>query len=161
MWLRTCGTGETAEARLAGLKDNLCWNSKGRGVTEDSLKNQPSSPRTEESVRPMSGNPANEAELQALRVAELRDLCKTNGLEHKGLKAELQERLREHLFKGPSVAGGEVSVSAVSGGGSGSPREGMRPGERRRSRLHSVVMERWAPCCYGLCPASTIARLTA
>ena len=80
--------------------------------------------RTEESVWPMSGNPANEAELQALRVAELRDLCKTNGLEHKGLKAELQERLREHLFKDPSVAGGEVSVSTVSGGGSGSPREG-------------------------------------
>ena len=73
----------------------------------------------------MSGNPANEAELQALRVAELRDLCKTNGLEHKGLKAELQDRLREHLFKDPSVAGGEeVSVSAASGGGSASPRGG-------------------------------------
>ena len=62
--------------------------------------------------------------MQALRVAELRDLCKTNGLEHKGLKAELQDRLREHLFNDPSVAGGEGSVSTVSGGGSGSPRGG-------------------------------------
>ena len=65
-------------------------------------------------------NPANEEELLALRVAELRDVCKANGLDHKGLKSALQDRLREHLFKDPSVAGasgaGSETGSVVSGG---------------------------------------------
>lgn len=81
-------------------------------------------------LRAMS-NPANEAELLALRVAELRDVCKANGLDHKGLKSALQDRLREHLFKDPSVAGasgaGSETGSVVSGGSVNS-REGDESG---------------------------------
>ena len=83
-----------------------------------------------------ASNPTNEAELLALLVADLREVCKANGLSHVGKKVELQDRIRAHLFAaaggGASAAGGSVAgASAGSGGGGasvgsggGSPRGG-------------------------------------
>ena len=75
-----------------------------------------------------ASNPTNEAELAALLVAELKELCKANGLSHVGKKAELQGRLRAHLLA-PSGAGGSLGGGSIAGSSSGSVAGGSISGD--------------------------------
>ncbi|CAG5082255.1 Oidioi.mRNA.OKI2018_I69.PAR.g10078.t1.cds [Oikopleura dioica] len=53
-------------------------------------------------------------DLQGLRVVDLKELCKTHGLDQKGKKADLQERLTEFLNAQEAAAAPEQAPSEVT-----------------------------------------------
>lgn len=102
-----------------------------------------------------ASNPTNEAELLALLVADLREVCKANGLSHVGKKKLNCRIASEPTYLRPRVAeqvplaealpgraqGVAVEVPAWAAGGVARGVEDTR--ERQRNRSRSVATWRW------------------